>query len=98
LGQRELLPVKLSVMFACSRGQQSFESDKVRHGVFTYFLLEGLNGRARDESGEVSWLDLATYVMKSVPRRLPELMDSEDLAQAPIDSQSKCHAIEPRNN
>ncbi|HEX7378460.1 MAG TPA: SUMF1/EgtB/PvdO family nonheme iron enzyme, partial [Pirellulales bacterium] len=77
------LPAKLSVLFACSHGQRSFESDKARHGVFTAVLLDGLNGGARDENGEVAWLDLANYAMKNVKRRLPDLMDGADIVQQP---------------
>ena len=50
------LPNKLSVLFSSSAGQQSYESDKIRHGVFTHSVLEGLRGKAADGDGEVTWL------------------------------------------
>jgi hypothetical protein len=45
-----------------------FESDKFRHGVFTYYLLRGLRGEAdTSRDGEVSLGELAAFVTKKVP-------------------------------
>ncbi len=39
------LPAKLSVLFSCSTGQRSYESTQVKHGVFSFLLLEALRGQ-----------------------------------------------------
>jgi formylglycine-generating enzyme required for sulfatase activity len=43
-------------------GGSSYESDDLRHGIFTYFLLQGLSGKAAGPDGFVSFRDLADYV------------------------------------
>lgn len=45
----------------------STETPELRHGVFTYYLLEGLRGSAnRGDQNEVSIFDLARYVTRKV--------------------------------
>jgi hypothetical protein len=34
------------VAFGCSEGQEAFEDDDLRHGVFFHYVLEGLRGKA----------------------------------------------------
>ena len=58
-------------MLATGAGQESFEDSKIGgtgHGLFTYFLVDGLNGEA-DESKDkkVSLYELKTYIDKNVP-------------------------------
>jgi uncharacterized caspase-like protein len=46
---------------------KSFESDKLRHGLFTYYLLRGLRGEADvDFNGEVTLRELTDYVNRQV--------------------------------
>ena len=71
------LPNKLSVLFSSSAGQQSYESDKIRHGVFMHSVLEGLRGKAADRDGEVTWIGLANYVMKQVPKEALRMVERE---------------------
>lgn len=35
-----------AVMSACAANQKSYDHDKASHGVYTYYLLEGLSGKA----------------------------------------------------
>ncbi len=45
-----------------------YESDKLRHGMFTYYVLRGLRGEAdTSHDGEVSLGELAAFVTKKVP-------------------------------
>ncbi|TMI62063.1 MAG: tetratricopeptide repeat protein [Bacteroidetes bacterium] len=58
-------------MLATGAGQESFEDGKIGgtgHGLFTYFLVDGLNGSA-DESKDkkVSLYELKSYIDKNVP-------------------------------
>jgi hypothetical protein len=48
--------------------QAGLEPDRLRHGLFTYYLLRGLKGEAdEDRDGEVTLGELAAYVADSVP-------------------------------
>jgi len=58
------LPVtaEIKVMFSAKAGQVSIEDDKLGHGVFSYFLLEGLRGAAADLNGRITFGDLEKYI------------------------------------
>lgn len=46
---------------------KSFESDKLRHGIYTYYLLRGLRGDAdADRNGEVTLGELTLYANEKV--------------------------------
>ena len=51
---------------SCSSGEYAFENPELEHGVFTYFLCEGLDGKAADEKGIVRWDRLVDYVKTSI--------------------------------
>ena len=55
-----------AVLLACSEGERAWEFPKAEHGVFTYFLLEGLKGKAKDKDGLVSLPQLAEFVKEGV--------------------------------
>lgn len=57
------------VIFAASRGSQyAQELSGLRNGVFTHALLEGLRGKAANNSGEIRISALINYVSQEVPR------------------------------
>lgn len=74
---------KISVLYSSTNGMRSYEARKVEHGLFTYVLLEGLRGEAASRSGEISWLNLASYVMDAVPARAAELLEDPNVEQRP---------------
>ncbi len=49
------------VLSSSAPGQISWEDSKLGHGVFLYYVLEGLDGKAADREGQVSLLDLYRY-------------------------------------
>lgn len=53
-------------LFASEFGRQSWETDKLRHGVFSYFLYRGLNGGAVENHGLISFESLTGYVQEEV--------------------------------
>lgn len=57
------------VAFASSlAGVDSRESEKYKNGIFTHFLLEGLEGNATDKhSGDITLASLVTYVLPKMP-------------------------------
>jgi formylglycine-generating enzyme required for sulfatase activity len=69
----ELVPEGVAALFSCKGGQFSFEVEKLEHGLFFHFVLEGLGGKAVNGDGEVTWGTLAEYVTRQVTRRAPDL-------------------------
>ncbi|HEX8551948.1 MAG TPA: caspase family protein [Abditibacteriaceae bacterium] len=54
--------------FACGVGQRAFEDPKFKHGVFTYWILEGIRAAAVPQApdGAVDMGRLSTYVSNQV--------------------------------
>ena len=67
------LPVNLGILFSSSAGREAFESSQLEHGLFSYYLLEGLQGAASDADGEVTWDNLVSHVKKRVEDAAPGL-------------------------
>ncbi len=61
-----LLKDNMAIFFAAAYGQQAQEVRDFRHGLFTYYVLDGLRGKAKDGDGEVTWDTLVSYVKKKV--------------------------------
>lgn len=51
---------------ACSSGEKAYEHHEASQGVFSYYLCEGLKGRAADGEGKISFESLVLYVRTSV--------------------------------
>ncbi|MFO0811156.1 MAG: caspase family protein [Gemmataceae bacterium] len=66
-----------AALFSCSVGQRSFESPDLKHGVFFHSVLEGWRGKAGDPAARLSWLELAVYVSRDVPRYVQETWQAE---------------------
>ena len=43
------------------------EVDTLKHGLFTYAIVKGLEGAARDTDGEVTLFSLLNYISKAMP-------------------------------
>lgn len=57
------------IITASAANEVSVEKDDLRHGVFTYYLLEGLRGAAdMDNDGTVTVDEVYRYVSEKVPR------------------------------
>ena len=76
-------PRGVAALFSCSAGQRSFEHDRLKHGVFFHLILEGLDGKAADAQGEVTFDGLSAYVRKQVPQKVYELFPNEKPDQFP---------------
>jgi len=64
------------VLAATDRSQSALEIDRLGHGVFTYALLDGLNGKAESSAGgAVTATQLVRYVEDTVPRLTRDLAD-----------------------
>jgi WD40 repeat protein len=52
-------------MLSCDRTERSWEISELKHGLFTYFLIEGLKGKAANLQGEIDAESLFRYVERS---------------------------------
>jgi hypothetical protein len=57
-------------LYSASADGVSYESDALRHGLFTYYVLRGLRGEAADRSGTITWRGLAEYETSSVSKEM----------------------------
>ncbi len=76
------LPEDTAIMFSCRSGQQSFENDKIQHGVFTYCLLDCMRNGGSD--GQVSWFGLVSQVNKKMSSKEMLQYVPEGRRQTPI--------------
>lgn len=70
-----MLKVKNGVIFTASSSTQvSSWYDKKQHGLFTYFFLNGLRGKAdKDNDGQVTVQELGEYVKRNVTEQARQL-------------------------
>jgi len=50
-------------LLSCDRAQQSWEFPEMGHGVFTYYLIRGLQGAAANSQGIIEADGLYRYVV-----------------------------------
>jgi len=59
--------INIAVMMSCKDNETSMESSDIGHGLFTYYLIEGLKGRANKDKNEyVTIQELFYYVYQKV--------------------------------
>ena len=56
----------LNILYSTAQNDVSYENPTLKHGVFSYFLLQGLQGDAAQQDGLILFNDLANYVAKEV--------------------------------
>jgi len=60
------------IISSCSANEISKEDDHLRHGIFSYYMLEGLKGGAdQDGDGIITVSELFSYLRAKSPRHLP---------------------------
>jgi len=61
-------PNNIARFIATSGMRDTLESEKIRHGLFTYYLLKGLKGEADENlDGEVTLGELGVFLQRTVP-------------------------------
>ena len=60
------MPSVTATLYACSVGERAYEWNERRHGVFSYYLLEGLRGEATTSDGDVTVATLTNYTQQQV--------------------------------
>lgn len=70
------------VITAASEQQVSSNSEKLKHGIFTYYLLKGMQGEANTNNDDVLTLsELWEYILTNVPE---EALDTFNRRQTPM--------------
>ena len=59
-----------ATIYATDVGHRAYEQKELGHGYFTLALVEGLQGRAANEKGEVTLQGLVKYLQDTVPQRV----------------------------
>jgi formylglycine-generating enzyme required for sulfatase activity len=72
----------IRMLFSTVPGGVSYEDDELQQGVFSFYLAEGLRGKAAQADGFITFADLAGYVTDNVMRRMTELK----LRQEPLEN------------
>jgi len=67
-----------AIFTACSEGQRAYEWDEKEHGIFTYYMLEGIGGAAW-KGDKLSFGDLVNYTQQKVK----EWAKEEKISQIP---------------
>ncbi|MGR3275330.1 nSTAND1 domain-containing NTPase [Acaryochloris marina NIES-2412] len=62
LRQRAAQSKGFYALLSCDQNQQSWEFPELEHGVFTYYLIQGLLGEAADDDGVIEADSLYKYV------------------------------------
>jgi len=65
-------PRGVALLMSCSPGETAWEHDSLKHGVFFHHVIQGLNGKAKDDKGEVTWDSLRGYVKREVTVDVPK--------------------------
>ena len=76
--------------------RDGLESEKLHHGLFTYYLLRGLKGEADDNlDGEVTLGELSAFVGRSVPAAAKSAFNQEQHPQVlpPLQPGSKSSSV-----
>ncbi len=92
-------------LLSSQSGQRSYESDTLKHGFFTFALLEALENKLRrpsdstathqktfdenEKDGAVNFQRLSSFVIKRVPELIMKLRGSEKINQTPFMPDSK---------
>ena len=71
-------------VLSCDKTERSWEFDELKHGVFTYYLIEGIKGKAANERGIIEAEKLFQYVSYHINKFV-------EYRQKPlVSSNSKC--------
>jgi uncharacterized caspase-like protein len=61
-------PAGIVLLTSCNEGEYSFEDSNLKHGVFTHFLINAVQGKAdMNNDGLISLLELSNYVCEETP-------------------------------
>jgi|GEM_PF-4744014 len=67
----------ICAILACDRDQISWEHPNLQHGVFSYYLIQGLKGKAVDNDGVISSRGLEAFVGKNTRLWVQQYIDGK---------------------
>jgi WD40 repeat protein/uncharacterized caspase-like protein len=68
LQQKAVQNKGLYALLSCDQGQRSWEFPELGHGLFTYYLIQGLQGAAADKAGVISADGLYRYLYEQITK------------------------------
>lgn len=74
-------------MLSCDTDERSWEIPELKHGLFTYCLIEGLQGKAADNQGKIDADSLFKYVERSSEKFIKykrNPIDSDDFSRGEV--------------
>jgi serine/threonine protein kinase/uncharacterized caspase-like protein len=85
------------ILAACAEGQYSYELSELGHGLFTHYLLKGIEGEGdRDLDGKVGIAELFDYVSDSVERHSRSALGVEQKPWISITTTGRVHISRSR--
>ena len=66
--QADAVPPTAIVFYACQVGERAYEDPQLKHGVFTYYILEGIREVANRPDGRVEAGYLANFLREKVSK------------------------------
>jgi len=86
-------PPTAIVFYACQVGERAYEDPKLKHGVFTYYILEGIQEIANRPDGRVEAGYLASFLRENVQKWTAEYQSRAKFAveQTPMMVATEVH-------
>jgi sulfatase modifying factor 1 len=86
-GRQITLAEDTAVFFSCRAGQQSYTNDELNHSLFTYCVLEALQGQGATD-GDVTWDGIVNHVKNRMAKADMQQRVPEGSLQSPISAGS----------
>ncbi|MBQ5789578.1 MAG: SEL1-like repeat protein, partial [Thermoguttaceae bacterium] len=64
------VPSGIAFLQSCGSGEASYEDAEFRRSVFTHYFIEGLEGKAENKDGGVTFFDLCGYAAQKTQARV----------------------------
>lgn len=69
----------IAFLQSCQSGEVSFEDSKLKKSVFTHYFIEGLQGKAENKDGGVTFLDVCRYTSIWTQRRAKKIYKAKKI-------------------
>jgi uncharacterized caspase-like protein len=67
-------PAGIALLQSCSKGEKSYEDTALGYGIFTYYIAEGITGKAaRPSDGYITFLQLASFASDQTEKHVRQL-------------------------
>ena len=83
-----------ATLYSCNVGERAYEWDEKSHGIFSYYLLEGLGGQAANSEGQVTITGLAEYTQSQVVKWAQTYHDKQQTPWLSVQGGAKLILVE----